>query len=369
MLKKIWAVLGSVRIVVPLLIVIILVSLVGVLVPQGMPSIEFQDYWWRAILITHLGLNHLFSTWWFYTLFGLLSINVAACSTSHQLANVRRAKMPHFLNRAEDTRLLTCSTEFAVTNAPYKTAGLLSGFFKRCMYFSSTRKQGDTFQVAVCSLCIKEIGSLLFHASILFFFAGGIVEGLAGFSFVKDFHKGEVSAIRDWNYLIRCDWFKIDKNDEGAVLDYQSKLSVLSSDSTPLFSRIIEVNHPLSFKGLSFYQYSYGEESDASEEAVLSSNGPGPDSVSNYTPRYFTGIKISRNPGALCIWLGFALMTLGIMLVFYFPYKSYWIFIEPGAEGASRIIVGASSGRTLSAFQKEFKRTCAFLQSLLKEGA
>jgi cytochrome c biogenesis protein len=301
------------------------------------------------------------------------------------------------------------------------------------------------------SFYIKEIGSLLFHVSILFFFTGGILGGLTGFSFVKEFHKGEVHAIRDWHYRVRCDWFKVDKNDHGTVTDYTSKLSVLSSDSTPVFSHLIKVNHPLSYKGVRFYQYSYGRQPDAIDDAVLRISGPGLDSglsevfpfntsvrlstndlkltitnfvcdfdldmggefvssrsdkpnnpairviiskgndtvfdtwsflnfpeihrhVKNaykitflsYTPRYFTGIKISRDPGNVFVWLGFACMSFGIILVFYFPNKTYWIFMEPGNAGFSRIIVGASSGPALSAFQKEFKRTCASLKSLLK---
>jgi cytochrome c biogenesis protein len=453
MMNKIWNAAGSIRIVIPLLIAIALVSLVGIVVPQGTPSMEFHDSGWRAALIMHLGLDHLFSSWWFYALLGLLSINVVACATSHQIAHVRMAIVPHFLKCAEDAILLKCSTEFTVNRAPEKTVPVFLGHFKRRLYFSSSLNHENGVQVTARSFCFKELGSLFFHVSILFFFAGGAVEGLHGFSFVKYFRKGEVHAVRGWNYLVRSDWFKIQKNTDGAVSGYTSKLSVLSSDSTPIFSKIIEVNHPLNFKGLSFYQNSYGELPDAIEDATVRINGPGLDPAGlktvvpfnvpvrlpelgltlvvkrfiddfdfgatmndviarinkpnnpairavllkgndtlydnwsfvnfpdisqdaksgykiaflTFTPRYCTGIKISRNPGAALIWLGFALMTLGIMLVFYFPRTSYWIFIKPVAEGSSRITVGGSSDRPLSVFQEKFKRTCAHLQSRFKE--
>jgi cytochrome c biogenesis protein ResB len=368
MLKRIWRMLGSVRIVVPLLIVISLVSLVGIAVPQGSPAMEFHETGWCASLMLRLGLNHLFSTGWFYALLGLLSVNVVACSSSRQLSNVRKAMTPHFLRSAEDIRPFKWSMEFSNTRPPSEAAGLLSGFFKRRLYFSATLNQGNNIQVASHSFCFREIGSLLFHMSILFFFAGSLMGNLRGWSFVKKFHEDEISAIRGWNCLVRCDWFKIEKNDNGTISDYKTKLTVLSPDSTPVFSKVIEVNHPLSYKGLRFYQYSYGEQYGAIEDTDLNMSGPGIDSALNNAPRYFTGIKISRNPGAVFIWLGFALMTIGIMPAFYFPHKSFWIFIEPGEACLSRIVVGGFSDRPVSAFQKEFKRTCSFLRSLLKEG-
>ena len=452
MLKKIWSAAGSVRTVIPLLIAITLVSLAGILAPQGKQPMEFHDTGLRAALIVHLGLDHLFSTWWFYALLGLLSINIAACIASRQLANVRKAITPHFLKRIEDAQALKSSAEFLVYGAPEKAAALLSGHFKRRRYFCSSIDHENGAQVAARSFCFKEIGSLLFHFSILFFFAGGIAGSMRGFSFVKDFRQGEVYAIRGCNYLLRSDWFKIEKNPDGTVSDYTSKLTVLSPDSTPVFSRIIEVNHPLSYKGLRFYQNSYGELPDAIEEAILHISGPGlgPDGLNGvfpfnapvrltgagatlivrrfvcdfmldanmsvmpfsdkpgnpairaviskgndtlydnwsfinfpnifpvarngysiaflkYTPRYYTGIKISRNPGAVFIWLGFTLMTLGIILVFYFPHTSYWIFIKPAEAGSLRVTVGGSSGRALTVFQEKFNRTRAALQSLLKE--
>jgi cytochrome c biogenesis protein len=87
-----------------------------------------------------------------------------------------------------------------------------------------------------------------------------------------------------------------------------------------------------------------------------------------YTPRYVTGIKIAKNPGTPFIWLGFALMTLGIFLVFYFPHKSFWIFVEPCGEKTARIVLGGALNRPASLIHKEFARKSSSLQHMLKEG-
>jgi cytochrome c biogenesis protein ResB len=87
-----------------------------------------------------------------------------------------------------------------------------------------------------------------------------------------------------------------------------------------------------------------------------------------YQPRLYTGLKVSCNPGRPFIWLGFALMTLGLMMVFYFHHKSLWIVIEECGEDGSLVVLGASSKLPLPVFQPEFMRISATLQRLLEKG-
>jgi cytochrome c biogenesis protein len=454
MVKKIWNLLGSVQLVIPLLIIITIVSLVGVVVPQGAIPPDFHQKGLGAALVVHCGLNRVFTSWWFYSLLGLLSVNVVACSLSNQFKSVRKALRPHFLKNEGDAAHLKCSTHFVIDSDPNGFVANISAFFKKRLFFVSEQKTDHGVQIAARSFFFKEIGSLLFHFSILFFFAGGIVGSLQGFSLVKEFRKGDVAVLPQWPFLMRCDWFKVEKNTDGSISDYKSKMTVLSRDSAVLFSKIVQVNHPLSYQGLSFYQNSYGEQPDLVDEAVVRVIGPGIDSSNtvftvpfntaiklpgsgltmsvrkfvcdfvigsdnrevlsrsdkpnnpaikveilrgantlfdkwsflnypdvhqdtkhgfkvaflDYTPQYYTGIKVSKNPGNVFIWLGFALMTIGILLVFYFPHRSFWIFVGPAGASSSNVIAGGSSSRSLSAFQDEFKHVVDSLQRHIKKG-
>lgn len=454
MTKKIWSLIGSVQFVIPLLIVITFVSLVGVVVPQGTMQPDFDQKGLRDVLIVHCGLNHVFSTWWFYALLGLLSINVVACSMSHQLKSVRGALRPHFLKSESETDSLKCSTRFTIDRDHNDLALTAAAFFKKRLFFVAEQKTDNGVQITARSFFFKEIGSLFFHFSILFFLAGGIVGTMQGFSLVKEFQKGEVASFPQWPYLLRCDWFKVEKNSAGEISAYKSKMTVLSADSAELFSKVVAVNHPLSYKGLSFYQNSWGEQPDLIEEAVVRVTGAGIDSAGmvltvplnaaiilpgseltliirkfvcdfvirtdtrevssrsnkpdnpaikvelykgklslydtwsflnypdlphesakdykvvflDYKPQYYTGIKVSKSPGNVFIWLGFALMTVGILLVFYFPQTSFWIFIDSNGAHSSRIAAGGASSRLLSAFQDEFKHSVDALQRRLRKG-
>jgi hypothetical protein len=61
-------------------------------------------------------------------------------------------------------------------------------------------------------------------------------------------------------------------------------------------------------------------------------------------------------------------MTIGILLVFYFPHRSFWIFVGPAGASSSNVIAGGSSSRSLSAFQDEFKHVVDSLQRHIKKG-
>ena len=71
---------------------------------------------------------------------------------------------------------------------------------------------------------------------------------------------GQIVSVKNRSFLLRCDWFDIEKSDEGKIKDYRTKLAVLNPDSSLILEKVIEVNSPLSYKGIRFYQTSYGKE-------------------------------------------------------------------------------------------------------------
>lgn len=454
MIKKLLNLLGSVQIVIPLLCTIALFSIIGVVVPQGSVQPNFHHNWLQSSLITNLGLNRIFSSWWYYSLLGLLSICVVTCSFSNQFKNVRKASIPNFLNTASDLTKFKRYTEFCSSFERDALVKKLFTYFQKRLFFVAQKIDHETVQVASRSFCFKEIGSFVFHVSILFFFAGGIIGSMLGYSFVKEFQSGDIASIKNWHYLLRCDGFKFDINSQGAISGVKSKMAVLSSDSTFLFSKIVEVNHPLSCHGLKFFQFNYRELPDDIDSATLRISGPGldaagpnltapletstaipgsdltvalrryvcdfvidandrsvsyrsnkpnnpaikiellkgsdtlfnnwvfmnfPDSnlenahgykivLLNFAPKYFSGIKISKNPGNVFIWFGFAFMTIGILLLYFFPQKNIWIFVEATDTSVSRVKVYGSSSRPESDFQNKFRDIGEILQRHPQKG-
>ena len=90
------------------------------------------------------------------------------------------------------------------------------------------------------------------------------------------------------------------------VSDYKSKLTVYE-DGEMMTSKIIEVNHPLTYRGYSFYQADYDKERES-----------------------YTVLQVVKDPGVWLVMVGFACIMLGVIHKFYIrPFLR-----KPGKEGS-----------------------------------
>lgn len=112
----------------------------------------------------------------------------------------------------------------------------------------------------------------------------------------------------------------------------QMKVEVYQSgsESAPIASQIVTQGQPATLAGL---QFTFERE------------------------RQFTGLIVARDPGALLIWFGTALLVGGIALVFFFPNRRTWALIRP-ESGGSVVQVGAVVRHDVT-FQSEFKTLIA----------
>lgn len=67
----------------------------------------------------------------------------------------------------------------------------------------------------------------------------------------------------------------------------------------------------------------------------------------------FSGLQITRAPGKNVVYLGFALLLVGVFIMFYVPHRRLWALASRDA-GATRVIFAGSSQRDRLGFAKEF---------------
>jgi cytochrome c biogenesis protein len=118
----------------------------------------------------------------------------------------------------------------------------------------------------------SRLGVPITHLSILIILIGGIVGSLYGFKGHVEILEGETMSkiflrVKDEeipkpiDFFVRCDDFKITYYDlpekEKHVKEYTSLLTILE-DGKEVLRRTVQVNHPLHYKGLAFYQSTYG---------------------------------------------------------------------------------------------------------------
>jgi cytochrome c biogenesis protein len=188
--------------------------------------------------------------------------------------------------------------------------------------------------------------------------------------------------------------------------------------------KTIVVNDPLQYKGIWFYQSSYGQaggttalvsvrRSDGSQAGVLSlapnepvpidgygtvrgvnydenfqGRGPAlqvvvekpgkpaanfwllqqlPDqdrqrndarvfSFGGLNSKMFTGLQVARDLGVNVVWLGCALMVIGITMAFFLSHQRVWVRLAQGQDGRVEVVLAGSASRNRLAFEKKFEK-------------
>lgn len=76
-----------------------------------------------------------------------------------------------------------------------------------------------------------------------------------------------------------------------------------------------------------------------------------------------SGLQIARSPGKNTVYLGSALLTAGIFLLFYVAHRRVWVRVE-AAEGGSQVTVAGSTNRNARDFAGEFRQLADRIQGI-----
>ncbi len=85
--------------------------------------------------------------------------------------------------------------------------------------------------------------------------------------------------------------------------------------------------------------------------------GPYRVTMLDYEKSFLTGLTIRTHRSQIVIWLGFALMIIGVMLSFYVNHRQLWVMVV-GSEQGSRAWLAGASYKWKQPFRQEFKQLC-----------
>jgi cytochrome c biogenesis protein len=249
---------SSVKLAIILLIIITSASIIGTFIPQGRSLAEYtQRYGQLATLFTRLQLINLYHSWWFIGLLFLFSLNIIICTLTRLFPKLRKTFRPKLEFEPKTINTLKIREKFNKNwNLAKTMEELRKEFSSRHYRFKEGESDNKIFMVARKKV-LGWFGSDVVHLGLLIILAGGIISGLGGFRTNLTFSEGQVLSVPRANFSLRLDKFETEYYPNGSVKDWKSTMTVME-DEKSLFSKIIEVNHPLSYKGFVFYQSSYG---------------------------------------------------------------------------------------------------------------
>ena len=264
-----WRFFSSVRLTIVLLIVLAVASIAGTLVPQqGQEAVEFArklgSDWFRVF--SALDLFDVYHSPWFRILIGLLTVNLVVCSTDRFPAVWKRFTAEPSPDREKPFTGLPEDQEF-VTQAGLVEASGLAADHLRERFRKVREKSRDSAHFFITEHGrYSHFGVYLIHLSVLVILMGGMVGSFLGFEAFLNIAEGDrVDTVRlvknrtplALGFEVQCDEFSVEFYENGAPKEYRSEL-VFFEDGERIQQSSVLVNHPARFRGVTFYQSSYG---------------------------------------------------------------------------------------------------------------
>lgn len=242
-----------------LLLIIAGLAVFGSVVPQGDEPAFYDHYYGplRANFIQLFHLHDVYHSWWFYTLVFLLTASLLACSLKRLVPLWRQATT--FQYRYEEESYSGAPIKgktFSPKGAGETADGLFQRYRQRHYRVFLEEKQGR-FYFYVDRGRFGPFGSLVTHLSLVVIVIGALYGGLTGFKSYANIPEGESFDIQKAGFSVRVNDFHIDYYDDYMPKQYYSDLKVMHGDQE-VMNKVISVNDPLTYQGVTFYQTSYG---------------------------------------------------------------------------------------------------------------
>ncbi|MHB8764145.1 MAG: cytochrome c biogenesis protein ResB [Deferrisomatales bacterium] len=266
--------LASIKLSIAVLIALAGTSIFGTVIQQAKPAEVYVREYGAGVarVIQVLELGDMYHSWWFQVLLGLLLINITVCSLKRlpQAVRLMKDRDPVFDGRpvALHEKWQTVVKGRSVPEVVAAVESVLGGRLRRPV---RAEVGGQVYLFASRGNWTR-MGVYITHGSLFLFALGGIIGAQFGYKGFVNIPEGEAVsqvALRgggelDLGFQVRCDRFEVHFYPDaagrptGRPREYLSDLTVIDGGQEVLKQRI-EVNSPLIYKGIYFYQSSYGQ--------------------------------------------------------------------------------------------------------------
>ena len=272
---QLWDLFCSLKLAITTLLLLALTSIIGTVIQQNLSPQEYMQKYGISEstykVLDALQFFDMYHSYWFLSLMGLFAVNLICCSIKRLPRIIKIVREPVLV--ADDGLFKTFSnkgevvTEGTIESVRDKVVTLLSKKFAKPVI---TEQDGKVYLFSQKG-ALSRFGVYVTHSSILIIFLGAMIGNVWGYKAYINIVEG-TSINQVWpragkepipiGFELRCDDFEVTFYEGGGrPKDYTSDLVVLENGKEVL-RKTIEVNDPLSYKGLTFYQSSYGPAGD-----------------------------------------------------------------------------------------------------------
>nr|YP_009296287.1 c-type cytochrome biogenensis protein [Sebdenia flabellata]AOM65222.1 c-type cytochrome biogenensis protein [Sebdenia flabellata] len=248
-----------------MLLLIALISIIGTIIEQNQNLIYYQiNYPIRNIftihlnwqIITFLGIDHIYSTWWFSSILILFFFSISICTFSRQLPSLKKARNWKFLQKISNIKNLLNITSFyqkSLCNVIYSLN------YQNYYVFHKNNS------IYAYKGLLGRIAPIFVHVSIILVLIGSITGLMGGFMAQEMIPCNEIFHINNIikagskshlpeNLIGKIQDFSIEYHQNNSIKQFFSSIELIDNQGNNITKKRIAVNSPLIFQGTTFYQ-------------------------------------------------------------------------------------------------------------------
>lgn len=249
-------------------------SVIGTVLQQNQSPDYYQSrlgpFWYKVF--SAMGLFDMYASWWFIGILAFLVLSVSIALVRFGPRIWRQMKpLTRVPSWPEQAAVAEITGEIAASRPADVQSVLQQAGFRE--FVRGQDAEGNELLVARKGRWAK-IGFFLVHGSVVIIAVGGLITSQFGFRGVMNIptkDSADIIYVQDGDtyreiklpFKVRNNQFAIDYYNTGMPSDYRTDLSLVGKDGKVLASKRITVNDPLTYKGITFYQASFGDAGSA----------------------------------------------------------------------------------------------------------
>ncbi len=276
LVDKIWKLFSSIKLAVVVFSTIALTSVVGTILEQqtepernikllskfvgeGLAPAAFR-------VLDALGFTDMYRSWWFLALLFIFTANLVVCSIDRLPKILKVVREPIKPLTPEQMKVMSIKREIVLKGQMGKASEHAGDILKKYGFRAAVRKEDNAVQLYAEKGRFSRLGVYVTHLSILLILGGAVIGMFFGFnaslqlpegSTSRDAYKSDGTPV-PLGFEIRCDEFNAEFYDNtDTPKAFKSRLSILEG-GREIVRKEIDVNNPLRFRGIAFYQANYG---------------------------------------------------------------------------------------------------------------
>jgi len=438
--NDIWAFFASVKLALFTFFSLAAASVIGTIIPQGDEFYKFtaaRHYSSGAIkAMKVLGIPDMYHSWWFVGLLSLFAINLIVCTIDRLPNLLRLVKMDNLALGVARIIKMPQRRQWFMTGVLEDAAGAVSTVLTGGGWKPARgNHDGHTLLFSQKGAWTR-LGVIGVHTSILLIFIGAIIGSSFGYkgnimlpegtTVGQIYASGGGNGMIPLSFQLRCDSFELKRYDDGTPKDYRSELTVFDN-GREVMRKAIEVNDPLVYKGVTFYQASFqpldgwfaveisdkgrnlkkrffikpGHKSKWAKAGVgfgivqqqkmypmgirhkIWFNDPAGDPVQFWVAdngtvpvvrgantyqfkikqMYATGLQVANDPGVWLVYAGCIIMLLGLYVAFFMSHRRVWLVLTVTDDGRLQVNLNGSANKNKVGFANQFNRLAERLEA------